>query len=90
MKLSRSAGSGKCVFMVDGRSNSVRSWGRVEINFDSIERLKYRKDHTFLHTNLRRTRLWLLLGSSVLAFLHAPYLVVRGSATDLSRENTLP
>ena len=61
--------------MVDGRSNSVRSWGCVEINLDSHKRLEYRKESTFLHTNLRRTRLRLPLGSSVLVFLHAPYLI---------------
>jgi hypothetical protein len=73
VKLRRSAGSGKLVFMVDGRSSSVKS-GEYEIYAFLYGRDDNRIKSTFLDTNLSCAGLRLLLGGCLLGLLHAPDL----------------
>ena len=73
VKLRRSEGSGKLVFMVDGRSSSVKSGMLYAPEFLS-SRGRKRLRLTFLDTNLGCASLWLLLSGRLLGLLHAPYL----------------
>jgi hypothetical protein len=70
VKLRRSAGSAKCVFIVDGKSSSVRS-KKIVIRF---RRVRLFINDTFLDPNLSCAGLGLLLRCSILILLHAPYL----------------
>jgi hypothetical protein len=73
VKLRRSAGSGKLVTIVEGRSSSVRSYGEIY-----QQRRKPPKDetmHTFLHSDLGGAGLWLPLCRRLLVLLHAPNLI---------------
>lgn len=74
VKLRRSAGSGKCVFIVGGRSSSVRS-GTLAGLQSIQDALGARR--TFLYTNLCGTGLWLLLRRRILVLLHAKNLCDR-------------
>jgi hypothetical protein len=75
VKLRRSAGSGKLVTIVEGRSSSVRSYSEDQ------QRRKPPKEkmdamHTFLHSDLGGAGLWLPLRHRLLVLLHAPYLIL--------------
>lgn len=69
VKLRRSAGSGKCVFIVGGRSSSVRSGTLARYKRHPGRPLGARQ--TFLNTNLCGAGLWPLLRRRVFVFLHA-------------------
>ena len=69
VKLRRSAGSGKCVFIVGGRSSSVRSGTSARYKRHPGRPLGARQ--TFLNTNLCGAGLWPLLRRRVFVFLHA-------------------
>lgn len=71
VKLRRSAGSGKLVTIVEGRSSSVRSFrnGSATSQAQKLDTV-----HTFLHSNLGGAGLWLPLCCRLLVLLHAPYL----------------
>lgn len=80
VKLRRSAGSGKVVFIVDGRSSSVRS---MDENPESCREHWIRRvratarltgEHTFLHAYLSCACLRLLLSSLIFRLLHGPDL----------------
>ena len=73
VKLRRSAGSGKLVTIVEGRSSSVRSYS--EIDQQRRKPSKMGTMHTFLHSNLGGAGLWLPLCRRLLVLLHAPYLI---------------
>lgn len=74
VKLRRSAGSGKFVFIVGGRSSSVKSEAFIRSALSYWVRQMQHISRTFLHSDLGGTRLRLLLGRLVLILLHAPDL----------------
>lgn len=73
VKLRRSEGSGKCVFIVEGKSSSVRSVMEAK-DIECEPHDSNSRARTFLHSNLGGTRLRLLLSRGILVLLHAPYL----------------
>ena len=82
VKFSRSVGSGKCVVIVEGRSSSVRSRVPRRDQWRTLQRRDSNNTtsltRTFLHTNLGRASLGLLLGCLILVLLHTPYLTRQG------------
>lgn len=89
VKFRRSAGSGKYVFIVGGRSSSVRSGTLTRSTRHPGQPLRV-AGQTFLYTYLCGAGLWLLLCRRVLVLLHAKDLCDRsvtgpvyGSGTDL-------
>ena len=90
VKLRRSAGSANCVFIVAGRSSSVRSGEtRVKRGRRALENVwvNAKEVFTFLNSNLRSARLRLLLRRCVLVLLHGPNLL-DGGGDELSLSNT--
>lgn len=88
VKLRRSSGSAKCVFIVDGRSSSVRS--SIREVYEALKTTKGGARQTFLYAYLCGTRLWLLLGRRILVLLHAKNLcdrldirIIHGDGADL-------
>lgn len=73
VKLRRSAGSAKCVFIVEGKSSSVRSFGSLLVT--SVGHAIKQAPRTFLNSNLSGTGLRLFLRRGVLVLLHTPDLL---------------
>lgn len=72
VKLRRSAGSGKWVTIVDGRSSSVKSYSETH---QICKLVRTNQTHTFLYPDLCGARLGLLLCRRLLILLHGPYLI---------------
>jgi hypothetical protein len=72
LKLRRSAASGNSVFMVDGKSNSVKSVGMTDL---AVFIIQHRKGNvTFLYSYLSSGSLGLLLVRRLLILLDSPDL----------------